>query len=81
MGHAERIHLRMVEPAAAQAATRDALLTMLNNHLALTAREATDRIHSNWTDDQQTFDNVYSQAMQMADALSDGIVKQFPTKA
>lgn len=61
--------------------TRDALLTMLNNHLALTAREATDRIQNNWTDDQQTFDNVYSQAMQMADALSDGIVKQFPTKA
>ena len=40
--------------------TRDALLTMLNNHLALTAREATDRIQSNWTDDQQTFDDVYS---------------------
>jgi len=52
-----------------------------DNHLALTAREATDRIQSNWTDDQQTFDNVYSQAMPMADALSDGIVKQFPSKA
>ncbi|HTJ23453.1 MAG TPA: hypothetical protein VL383_13710 [Gemmatimonadaceae bacterium] len=60
--------------------TKDALLGMLNNHLALTTREAVDRIQQKWDDDQQTFDNVYSQAMEMADALSDGIVKQFPLK-
>jgi hypothetical protein len=60
--------------------TRDALLNMLNNHLALTTREAVDRLKHNWVDDQTTFDNVYSQAMEMADALSDGIIKQFPTK-
>jgi phage gp37-like protein len=61
--------------------SRDALVAMLNNHLALTAREATDRIQHNWTDDQQTFDNVYSQIMDMSDALSDGIAKQFSLKA
>ena len=60
--------------------TKDALLAMLNNHLALTTREAADRIQQKWSDDQATFDNVYSQAMEMADALSDGIVKQFPLK-
>jgi hypothetical protein len=60
--------------------TRDAVLGMLNNHLALTTREASDRIQSNWSDDQTTFDNVYSQAMEMADTLADGIVKQFPTR-
>lgn len=60
--------------------TKDALLAMLNRHLMLTTREATDRIKQNWTDDVQAFDTIYSQAMEMADALSDGIAKQFPQK-
>lgn len=60
--------------------SRDALLNMLNNHLALTTHEAVARLQQNWTDDQQTFDSVYTQAMEMADALSNGIVKQFPMK-
>jgi hypothetical protein len=53
---------------------------MLNNHLALTTREAVDRLKQNWTDDVAAFDGIYDQAMMMADALSDGIAKQFPTK-
>src|SRR5829696_4051696 len=61
--------------------SRDALLGMLNQHLALTTREANARLQHNWTDDQTTFDEIYSQAMDMADALSDGIRKQFPKKA
>jgi hypothetical protein len=56
------------------------LVDMLNKHLSLTAREATDRIKKNWTDDQMAFDLIYSQAMEMADALSTGIIAQFPTK-
>jgi hypothetical protein len=59
---------------------RATLVGMLNNHLALTTREAVDRLQKNWADDQTTFDNVYSQAMEMADALSSGIAKQFPGK-
>jgi hypothetical protein len=59
---------------------RDALLGMLNQHLALTTQEAVDRLQQKWTDDQMTFDKIYSQAMEMADALSEGIIKQFPTK-
>jgi hypothetical protein len=61
--------------------SREVLLEMLNQHLALTTREATARLQHDWTDDQVTFDKIYSQAMDMADALSDGIRKQFPKKA
>lgn len=59
---------------------RDALVKMLNDHLALTTREAVARLQKNWADDQTTFDSIYSQAMEMADALSSGIAKQFPNK-
>jgi hypothetical protein len=59
---------------------KEMLLGMLNTHLSLTTREAVARLQKNWTDDQSTFDQIYSQAMEMADALSDGIMKQFPTK-
>jgi hypothetical protein len=56
------------------------LQDMLNSHLALTTQEATARIQKNWTEDVATFDKVYDQAMEMADGLADGIVKQFPEK-
>ncbi|MFN2603048.1 MAG: glycosyltransferase [Gemmatimonadaceae bacterium] len=56
------------------------LQDMLNQHLALTTREATDRIKQNWTDDVAAFDAVYNEIMSMADALTDGIAKQFPSK-
>jgi hypothetical protein len=60
--------------------TKDALQSMLNQHLALTTQEAVDRLQKKWSEDQMAFDSIYSQAMQMADALSSGIAKQFPTK-
>lgn len=53
---------------------------MLNEHLALTTQEATARLEKNWTRDVETFDKIFDQAMHMADALTDGIVKQFPNK-
>ena len=59
---------------------RQALLDMLNQHLALTTREAVARLQKNWTDDVAAFDAIFSQAMMMADALTDGIAKQFPAK-
>lgn len=59
---------------------RQDLLNMLNEHLRLTTDEATARLQKRWTDDVATFDKVYDQALHMADALSAGIVKQFPTK-
>jgi hypothetical protein len=53
---------------------------MLNQHLALTMQEAVARLQKNWTADIAAFDSIFSQAMSMADALTDGIAKQFPTK-
>ena len=60
--------------------TKAALLDMLNKHLALTTNEAVARLKQNWTDDVAAFDGIFTQAMMMADALTDGIAKQFPTK-
>jgi hypothetical protein len=59
---------------------RQTLLDMLNQHLALTTQEAVARLQQKWSDDTATFDRIFSQAMEMADALTNGIAKQFPTK-
>ncbi len=60
--------------------SRQALLDMLNQHLSLTTQEAVNRLQQKWDDDVRSFDAVFSQAMMMADALSDCIVKQFPAQ-
>lgn len=59
---------------------REAVVSMMNEHLALTTQEATARLQKNWTADIATFDKIFDQAMMMADALTDGIVKQFPDR-
>lgn len=56
------------------------LNAMLNNHLQLTIDETSTRIGKKWQEDVAAFDKVFEQAMKMADALSDGIIKQFPEK-
>jgi hypothetical protein len=53
------------------------LNTMLNEHLTITALEAKLRLEKKWAEDVENFDKIYDQAMHMADALTDGIVKQF----
>ena len=57
---------------------RQAVLDMLNQHLALTTQEAVDRLQKNYADDVPNFDAIFGQAEMMADTLSSGIVKQFP---
>ena len=59
---------------------RQTLLDMLNQHLTLTTQEAVARLQQRWADDAATFDQIFEQAMMMADALSTGIAKQFPNK-
>ncbi len=59
---------------------REAVLNMMNEHLALTTQEATARLQKNWSEDTATFDKIFDQAMMMADALTDGIIKQFPDR-
>lgn len=56
------------------------LVRMLNEHLSLTTQQATFRLEQNWREDTATFDRIYDQAMMMADALSDGVIRQFPSR-
>lgn len=60
--------------------SRNDLVTMLNRHLALTTQEAVNRLTQKWAEDPGVFDEIFSQSMEMADALSSGIAKQFPNK-
>lgn len=60
--------------------TRATLLHMLNEHLDLTTAEATARLQKRYTDDVNIFDKIHGQALAMADALTDGIVRQFASR-
>jgi hypothetical protein len=59
---------------------RETLRTMLDEHLRLTTDEAKARLEKRWADDTRIFDEILGQALHMADALSDGIMKQFPDR-
>ena len=49
-------------------------------HLDLTLKEATARLQSDWAGDITAYDEVHQHILQMADVLSDGIIKQFPSR-
>jgi hypothetical protein len=53
---------------------------MLNQHLKLTADQSVARLHGQWEKDMILYDRILAQLQMMADALSKGIVKQFPRK-
>lgn len=59
---------------------RATLEDMMKTHLATTTDEVVARLHKDWTGDVQAYDKVYDHILHMSDALSDGIVKQFPDK-
>jgi hypothetical protein len=59
---------------------RAALVEMMNMHLSTTTDEVVARLTKNWETDVRAFDKVYDHILKMADALSAGIVKQFPAK-
>jgi hypothetical protein len=52
------------------------LLEMLNKHLALTKTEAVARLTGDYGKDIATFDEIKKEAMEMADQLAYGIVRQ-----
>ena len=53
---------------------------MLFEHLRLTTAEAVARLQGDWTADVTSYDRIHLHALGMADALSTGIVKQFPRR-
>jgi hypothetical protein len=56
------------------------LVDMMKMHLTTTKDEVTARLNKNWEEDARAFDAVYDHILKMADALSDGIIKQFPER-
>jgi len=56
------------------------LQELLNEHLSTTAEEVTARLKKDWAADVKAFDKAYDHILKMSDAISDGIVKQFPDK-
>jgi len=56
------------------------LVDLMKKHLSTTTNEVVARLNKDWDADVRAFDEVYEHILHMADALSDGIVKQFPNK-
>lgn len=49
-------------------------------HLATTKEEVVARVNGNYTADIEAYDRIYDHILVMSDALSDGIVEQFPER-
>jgi hypothetical protein len=60
--------------------TEEELSNMLHDHLNVTRAEAVARLQGNYAADIGAFDDVHEQAMHMADAISAGIITQFPQR-
>ena len=59
---------------------KDTLVDMMKTHLSTTTAEVVARLTHDWDGDVKAYDAVYDHILMMADALTDGIVKQFPEK-
>lgn len=53
---------------------------MLHEHLSLTTDEVLARLQADWEADVAAYDRIHLQALEMADLLSVGIVRQFPKR-
>ena len=53
---------------------------MLRTHLRLTTAEVVARLQARWAADVAAYDRIRTQALGMADMLTEGIVAQFPTR-
>lgn len=59
---------------------RATLADLMKGHLSTTTDEVVARLKKDWDADVKAFDAVYEHILKMSDALSDGIIKQFPEK-
>ena len=59
---------------------RARLEELMKVHLSTTTAAVVARLNKNWDEDVRAYDEVYRHILMMADALSDGIIKQFPDK-
>ena len=53
---------------------------MLYEHLALTKDEAVDRINKYYAADILVYDKIQTEALKMADIMSEAIIRQFPNR-
>jgi hypothetical protein len=60
--------------------SRATLQGAMQMHITLLLQEATTRLKGDWTANLAAFEAGQHQALQMADMLSDGIMKQFPSR-
>ena len=56
----------------------DEMKAMMHKHLDLTLQEAVDYLHGDYAVSVSDYENVHLEILEMADMLSDGIVRQFP---
>jgi hypothetical protein len=54
-----------------------AMDTMMENHLALTTKEAVSRLQGNWAADVAAYDRVHAEILDMSHMLATGIIAQF----
>ena len=59
---------------------RATMRSMMKEHLDVTLKEAVDRLNGRFAEDVRDYDSIHSHILEMADALSDGIVAQFPQR-
>jgi hypothetical protein len=59
---------------------RKEMRSMMRTHLDQTLAEATQRLEGDHEAEVRTYDEIHVHILEMADALSDGIVAQFPER-
>jgi hypothetical protein len=53
---------------------------MMNDHLELTTKEAVDELGGHWAASVRDYDRIEKEILMMSHTLSDGIIKQFPSR-
>ena len=58
----------------------DAMKAEMKMHLDLTLQEASDHLSGKFAEDVADYDQIHEHILKLADALSDGIINQFPDR-